>query len=176
MWHKPCRTFNPWCLCIKTRCLFVVWLEIMLQSSCWWIETSWGPCHVTVKSTPICANNESGYDTIYLLKIFTFSKCSRETPQIAKFIGPTWGPPGSSRPQVGPMLAPWTLLSGTAWLDRERYMGCLVSSIWDHSSSCVISLLYGVLWCSESGYNTARLINKLSISCGPIYNTVTAWQ
>ena len=24
MWHKPCRTFNPWCLCIKTRCLFSV--------------------------------------------------------------------------------------------------------------------------------------------------------
>ena len=22
MWHKPCRTFNPWCLCIKTRCLY----------------------------------------------------------------------------------------------------------------------------------------------------------
>ena len=32
--------------------------------------------------------------------------------QIAKFMGPTWGPPRSSRPQVGPMLAPWTLLSG----------------------------------------------------------------
>ena len=25
---------------------------------------------------------------------------------------PTWGPPGSCRPQVGPMLTPWTLLSG----------------------------------------------------------------
>ena len=25
---------------------------------------------------------------------------------------PTWGPPGSCRPQMGPMLAPWTLLSG----------------------------------------------------------------
>ena len=24
MWHKPCRTFHPWCLCIKTRCLFMV--------------------------------------------------------------------------------------------------------------------------------------------------------
>ena len=23
MWHKPCRTFHPWCLCIKTRCLFI---------------------------------------------------------------------------------------------------------------------------------------------------------
>ena len=21
MWHKPCRTFHPWCLCTKTRCL-----------------------------------------------------------------------------------------------------------------------------------------------------------
>ena len=31
--------------------------------------------------------------------------------QIAKFVGPTWGPPGSCRPQMGPMLAPWTLLS-----------------------------------------------------------------
>ena len=32
--------------------------------------------------------------------------------QIAKFTGPTWGPPGSCRPQMGPMLAPKTLLSG----------------------------------------------------------------
>ena len=34
-------------------------------------------------------------------------------PQITKFMGPTSGPPGSCRPQMGPMLAPWTLLSGT---------------------------------------------------------------
>ena len=32
--------------------------------------------------------------------------------QIARFMGPTWGPPGSCRPQMGPMLAPRTLLSG----------------------------------------------------------------
>ena len=32
--------------------------------------------------------------------------------QIATFIGPTWGPSGADRTQVGPMLAPWTLLSG----------------------------------------------------------------
>ena len=25
MWHKPCRTFHPWCLCIKTRCLSGKW-------------------------------------------------------------------------------------------------------------------------------------------------------
>ena len=32
--------------------------------------------------------------------------------QIASFMGPSWGPPRSCRPQMGPMLAPWTLLSG----------------------------------------------------------------
>ena len=30
--------------------------------------------------------------------------------QIAKLMGPTWGPPGSCRSQMGPMLAPWPLL------------------------------------------------------------------
>ena len=32
--------------------------------------------------------------------------------QIARIMGPTWGLPGSCWPQVGPMHAPWTLLSG----------------------------------------------------------------
>ena len=32
--------------------------------------------------------------------------------QIEKFMGPTWGPSGSCRPQMSPMWAPWTLLSG----------------------------------------------------------------
>ena len=32
--------------------------------------------------------------------------------QIARFTWPTWGTPGSCRPQLGPMLGPWTLLSG----------------------------------------------------------------
>ena len=31
--------------------------------------------------------------------------------QITKFMGPIWDPPASCRPQMGPMLAPWTLLS-----------------------------------------------------------------
>ena len=42
------------------------------------------------------------------------------TSPIASFMGPTWGPPGSCRPHVGPTLALWTLLSGTIirmWID-----------------------------------------------------------
>ena len=34
---------------------------------------------------------------------------------IARFMGPTWGPSGPCRSQMGPMLAPWTLLSGMTW-------------------------------------------------------------
>ena len=34
------------------------------------------------------------------------------TTQIPKFMGPTWGQPRSCRPEMGPMLAPWTLLLG----------------------------------------------------------------
>ena len=37
--------------------------------------------------------------------------CFRHT-LIARFMGPTWGPSGADGTQVGPMLAPWTLLSG----------------------------------------------------------------
>ena len=31
---------------------------------------------------------------------------------IARFMGPIWDPSGADKTQVGPMLAPWTLLSG----------------------------------------------------------------
>ena len=40
--------------------------------------------------------------------------------QITKFMGPTWGPPGSCRPQMGSMLAPWFLLSGILWTPIGR--------------------------------------------------------
>ena len=41
--------------------------------------------------------------------------------QRARFTWPTWGLPGSCWPQVGPMLAPWTLLSGKLILKGVRY-------------------------------------------------------
>ena len=51
------------------------------------------------------------------------------TSQIAKFMGPTWGPPGSCRPQMGPMLAPWALLSGMAQI-QGRFMIWLMNHHW----------------------------------------------
>ena len=95
MWHKPCRTFHPWCLCIKTRCLSPMICQLGVRVVLF-LVVSW--CHKA--SYLFWANGLLGITTSHL------------TTQIAKFIGPTWCPPGSCRPQVGPMLAPWTLLSG----------------------------------------------------------------
>ena len=47
-----------------------------------------------------------------LLKVARFKNVIVESALIARFMGPTWGPSGADRTQVGPMLAPWTLLSG----------------------------------------------------------------
>ena len=57
-----------------------------------------------VINTVISANAFPSYMKFAEMKII---------PQIAKFMGPTWGPPESCRPQMGPMLVPLTLLSGT---------------------------------------------------------------
>ena len=44
-------------------------------------------------------------------KLTRTQSTTRLTSLIARFMRQTWGPPGSCRPQMGPMLAPWTLLS-----------------------------------------------------------------
>ena len=41
---------------------------------------------------------------------------------IARFMGPTWGPSWADRTQVGPMLAPWILLSGLVWKLVDWYL------------------------------------------------------
>ena len=47
-------------------------------------------------------------------------------PLIARFMGPTWGPSGADRTQVGPMLVPWTLLSGTYSVPNHFLNPCLL--------------------------------------------------
>ena len=54
-------------------------------------------------------------------------------------MGPTWGPSGADRTQVGPMLAPWTLLSGyipdVHKLANEWHASSLAASLLDTSRS-----------------------------------------
>ena len=69
---------------------------------------AWGtPSSVVIKYAHACP-----YDSA--------TSYSQIITQIARFMWPTWGPPGSCRPQVGPMLAPWTLLLWHAPSDRAE--------------------------------------------------------
>ena len=49
--------------------------------------------------------------------------------QIARLMGPTWDPSGADRTQVGPMLIPWTLLSGILQFQPDVWISKLVSII-----------------------------------------------
>ena len=51
------------------------------------------------------AMNTTSFPLHYGIAWYLFSK-------ITSFMGPTWGPSGADRTQVGPMLARWILLSG----------------------------------------------------------------
>ena len=67
------------------------------------------------------------------------AKSRNDATQIAKFMGPTWGPPGSCRPQMGPTLAPWTLLPGH-WLQWRHNGRDSVSSHQPHD--CLLNCLF----------------------------------
>ena len=60
--------------------------------------------HILVKFEPNNLIFESKYNILI-----------PENARITNFMGSTWGPPGSCRPKMGPMLAPRTLLSGWIW-------------------------------------------------------------
>ena len=53
------------------------------------------------------------------------------TTLVARFMGPTWGPSGADRTQLGPMLAPWTFLSGYG------YEYCIRCPLWERSPNGV---------------------------------------
>ena len=66
---------------------------------------------------------------------------------IARFMGPAWGPSGADRTQVGPMLPPWTLLSGL--LLQSDAVACLLTSAaftWKRRCHCMMTSSNGNLF------------------------------
>ena len=76
-----------------------------------------------------------------LIKVFQYTTCpgelwgvfarSVEGTLITRFMGPTWGPSGADRTQVGPMLALWTLLSGEYACENssEKYIQNIFTAV-----------------------------------------------
>ena len=76
-------------------------------------------------------------------------------------MGSTWGPSGSDRTQVSPMMAPWTLLSGTplyenCWYD-PKIIGKMVTYI-----KCVQNRMI----CLLPGWTSKQWYYRITISGG----------
>ena len=82
------------------------------------------------------------YDVIVMMDHFGQHPHKRQpiAPLIARFMGPTWGPSGADKTQVGPLLAPWTLLSESPV--RERYG----MDLWFQSLIHVMLLSFNVVY------------------------------
>ena len=92
-------------------------LRLSKQSRGWWFERQsrsvWRHCNENQMTVPIGdAETPSNYGNTPDPRIDTRQRYGQTAPLVARFKGPTWGPSGADRTQEGPMLAPWTLLSG----------------------------------------------------------------
>ena len=82
-------------------------------------------------------------------------------------MGPTWGPPGSYRPQMGPMLAPWTLLSGTVAAGLLHWQWAASEHSWRIYKYCMtLQIIYSTHYNTliKLGWKTGEIIsfhNKL---------------
>ena len=102
--------------------------------------------------------------------------------QIAKFMGPTWGPPGSCRPQMGPMLVPWTLLSGNIpvlvhweWSAiRALNKKCSLAPTWNLTVDIRwLFLMMFWIWCCYVVCNVVLIMP--TINQAPIVLTHSPW-
>ena len=82
----------------------------------------------------------------YSLMMFTINAIPS---LIARFMAPTWGPSGANRAQVGPMLAPWTLLSGFAWN-------------WPNTMNIWLALWILMAWCFSTRASVASVLSTHS--------------
>ena len=95
---------------------------------------------------------------MYLFSIYQTSSATSHCvsgiySQIARFMGPTWGAPGSCRPQMGPMLAPWTLLLGFSihGYPDSKVHGANIGPIWGRQDpdGPHVGPMHFVIWVSK---------------------------
>ena len=132
-----------WHLPIETR-LYVIWVII------WAHINSHKQCEKSIRFHLVLAGKMEliihnhillphGWIIICELWLDVFGrKLTMLISLIAKFMGPTWGPSGADRTQVGPMLVPWTLLSGMIYFrspifrwvsERKTLLQCVSNGV-----------------------------------------------
>ena len=101
---------------------------------------------------------------------------------VTRFMGPAWGPSGADRTQVGPMLAPWTLLSGmvSIWTAYSRRMGsrCKRNICWRHGKKTPPTYVQLLLALCE-GPNRSTVLTKGqhcgAFVCSLLFSWISYW-
>ena len=113
--------------------------------------------YVMYKTMPIFTKHQCVSKHSFVSIFFLWIMIVRKAPSHkTKFMGPTWGRPGSCRPETGPIVAPWTLLSGYVpycdwWLSWQRHNSLMI-----FSRLCYIAILKHVL--PSVHYNDANIL------------------
>ena len=84
---------------------------------------------------------------------------------IASFMGPTWGPSGADRTQVGPMLASWTLLSGMFYMKLHCMKLRFLHSFY------IAYFLWRMAFLSPSDNQGLRVLYLICTFCFGIYKS-----
>ena len=102
----------------------------------------------------LCYILSLGHSELRLLMSSVWNTCNSILPiytQIAKFMGPAWGPPGACWPQMGPTLAPWTLLSGYLSVGSLKYWISLLTNLSTNVAVPEVALIEGPVLPNDSG-------------------------
>ena len=124
-------TASKWNLCYHWQKVLFAYGARVIQdwkSSIIWHNFSIKKMHLELSSAK-CWSFLSGLDVLSTIPVqptdfcryfsfcpvaHTYINLSSSATHIARFMGPTWDPPGADRTQAGSMWATWTLLSGNA--------------------------------------------------------------
>ena len=93
---------------------------------------------------------------------------------IVRFMGPIWGPSGADRTQVGPMLAPWTLLSGQPRLCLIRYRSFAHNLYTSNMISEIVT--FWPDWRNTCIVSPVMKVNKILFTVRAVHNVRSATQ
>ena len=112
--------YNTFIISFRVQCVKVSFLcGLTWQKNSPWFPGSSGQFvfNTTQREKVLCGVNQYCPSVTHCAVGMWFLLCDFQTnftgdTLVARFMGPRWDPSGADRTQVGPMLAPWTLLSG----------------------------------------------------------------
>ena len=122
---------NIMCQCVTAHAVFSIFFKLF-QLRCWVksglrsyaesLTVYWNSSKHEMSVNPARHSGAIWHCWSCSMLVYLMAWCIKPLPvpmltsPIASFMGPTWDPHGADRNQVGPMLAPWTLLSGLPFM------------------------------------------------------------